>query len=293
MNNQINGEAYRVQVLDRVFQIMDVVSGDGPELGVTELAARLGLHTSTAHRLVMALESTRFLERDAVSGKCRLGSRIMQLGLVALARLNLVDVARPSLRHLVDETRETAHVGLLCDAEVVSICSVQSNHTLRSPSTIGTRTPFHCASQGKAILAFSPLERVQTLLQNRVLQSFTANTITSPTEFLEELEATRERGCAVDDEECEIGLRCLAAPIRDGLGEVVGAVSIAGPSFRVSYNRIPALSSAVIAGAARISTALGHNRSAEDSARRVRHMPLQPSYESNTDFDGMECWNDS
>ncbi len=271
---------------------MDIVGGDGPELGVTELAARLGLHTSTAHRLVMALEATSFLERDAVSGKCRLGPRIMQLGLVALARLDLAEVARPNLRRLVDETGETAHVGLLCDGDVVSIVNVQSNHTLRSPSTVGKRTPVHCASQGKAILAYSRVEQVDALLRNRVLQSFTTNTITSGARFLEELQAIRGRGFAIDDEECEVGLRCLAAPIWDGLGEVVGAVSIAGPSFRVSDSRIPALSSAVVAGAGRISAALGYNRSKENSAGSVLRAPPQPNFKSNGDLEAMECWND-
>jgi DNA-binding IclR family transcriptional regulator len=271
MSKKTSVDAYRVQVLDRVFQIMDIVGGDGPELGVSELAARLGLHPSTAHRLVMVLESSRFLERDAVSGKCRLGSRLVQLGLLALARLDLLEAARPHLRRLVEETGETAHVGMLCDAEIVSIVNVQGNHTLTSPSTVGTRIPFHCASQGKAILAFAQPERVKALLQNQVLHPFTINTITSETRFIEELRAIRDRGFAVDDEECEVGLRCIAAPIRDALGEVIGAVSIAGPSFRITNHRIPGLSLAVIGGAARISAALGYNQSEECAARRVSH----------------------
>jgi IclR family KDG regulon transcriptional repressor len=274
MSKIIENPAYRIQVLDRVFQILDVLAGDGPELGVTELAAVLELRRSTAHRLVMVLESKGLLERDPISGKCRLGPRVLQLGLVALARLDLVQAARPHLHRLVKEADETAHLGLLYDTEVVSIVNVQSSQTIRSPGTVGGRTPFHCASQGKAILAFARPEHVKALLDRGTLKSYTPNTITSEVRFMEELEVIRQRGYAIDDEEVEVGLRCLAAPVRDSLGEVIAAVSIAGPVFRMSNERIAALSSAVMCSAGHLSESLGYcankdsTRSAVDSNSR-------------------------
>jgi DNA-binding IclR family transcriptional regulator len=115
---------YRIQVIDRAFQILDIVAEDGVELGVTELAGRLKLHKSTAHRLAMVLESNQFLECDA-NGKFRLGRRLMQLGMRVLSRLDICEIAWPHLRRLVSETGETAHVGVLRDGEVVSIVNVQ------------------------------------------------------------------------------------------------------------------------------------------------------------------------
>lgn len=251
---------YRIQVLDRAVGVLNAVAGEGPELGVAELAAQLRLRRSTAHRLVMVLECNNFLQRDAVTGKCRLGSRLMQLGLVALSRLDLAHLSRPHLKRLVDEVEETAHLGLLMDSEVISIVNVQCRHPLRFPSTVGTRSPIHCTSQGKAVLAFSPPEVVKGLLEHGRLKSHTKKTITSKAQFLKELSRIRELGYAIDDEEYEVGLRCIAAPVRDISGDVIAALSIAGPAFRMADDRIGALSTAVMQAAARLSSCIGFSR---------------------------------
>jgi IclR family KDG regulon transcriptional repressor len=260
--------SYRIQVLDRAFEMLNVLAADGPELGVTDLASRLSLRRSTAHRLVMVLESSCFLQRDAITGKCSLGPRVMQLGLVALSRLDVAQVSKPHLMSLVDEVQETAHIGLLADSEVISIANVQCRQSLRFPSTVGKRCPFHCTSQGKAILAFSPPEQVSALLEQGELKSYTKNTITSKVRFLEELQLIRDVGYAIDDEEFEVGLRCIAAPVRDSSGQVMSALSVAGPAFRILDDRMAALSSAVIRVAARLSASLGF-----DEKRRRYCMP--------------------
>jgi DNA-binding IclR family transcriptional regulator len=257
MGTTLQSTGYRVQVLDRAFEILDLVAEGGAEMSVTELAARLRLHMSTVHRLVMVLESKGFLERDG-GGKCHLGHRVMQLGLAVLSRLDVADVARPHLRRLVAETGETAHVGVLRDGEVISIVNVQSSQTLRSPSTVGTRTPAHCTSLGKVVLAFSEIEDVNAFLRMHTLKFYTPNTITSATKFREELHNIRQRGFAIDNEEWEVGLRCLSAPVRDNSGEVVAAVSIAGPAFRIRNDRISKVSSAVMRAAGRVSASLGY-----------------------------------
>lgn len=248
---------YHIQVLDRAVEVLNAVAQEGPELSVTELAAQLRLRRSTAHRLVMVLECNNFLQRDAVTGKCRLGPRLMQLGLVALSRLDLSHLSQPHLKRLVDEVEETAHLGLLTDSEVISIVNVQCRHPLRFPSTVGAKSPVHCTSQGKAILAFSPPEVVHAVLEHGPLKLFTRNTVTSKARFLEELREIREQGYAIDDEEYEIGLRCIAAPVRDVSGEVIAALSIAGPAFRMGDDRIEALSAAVMHAAARVSSSIG------------------------------------
>jgi IclR family KDG regulon transcriptional repressor len=249
---------YRSQVLDRTFQMLGVLADDRSGLGVTELASKLDLHKSTTHRLIMVLESNRFVEKESATGKYRLGSRIVELGLSALSRLDIYAIARPHMRDLVDETGETAHLGVMRDGEIVSVVNVETTRTLRTPNEVGTRHPVHCSSLGKAILAFSSQQVVDGFLKGRNFASFTRNTITSPDVFVKELDVVRRNGFAVDDEEREEGLRCIGAPIWNNHGEVVGAVSIAGPAFRITRDRTDALAAAVRNTAGRVSEALGY-----------------------------------
>jgi len=250
-------DIYRSKVLDRTFELLEIVGSDGPCLGVTELAEKLRLHKSSAHRLIMVLEASKYLEKDVSTGKYRLGWRIMQLGLSALSRLDICEVGKQYLKALVAETGETAHIGVMRDDEIVSLANVESNQTIRTPSTIGTRHPAHCSSLGKAILAFSPPTAVEAFLKGRELVKYTRNTITSPALLLKELDSIRASGYAVDDEEREEGLRCIGAPVRASSSEVVAAISIAGPVFRITRERNEALSAAVMKAAQELSLALG------------------------------------
>jgi Transcriptional regulator len=172
--------------------------------------------------------------------------------------LDVYQIAGPHLRTLVSETGETAHLAVLRDGEVVSLVSAESTQTLRTPVTVGSRTPAHCTSLGKAMLAFAPDEQVNEFLRGRTLKSYTRKTITSASRFKTELRTIRKVGYAVDNEEREVGLRCIGAPVCNSTGDVIAAVSIAGPAFRLTEDRIPLLSSAVIRTGARISASLGY-----------------------------------
>jgi IclR family KDG regulon transcriptional repressor len=258
MPQATKSEVYRSQVLDRTFQILDILCSDGMGQGITELAEKLQLHKSTTHRLIMVLESSRYVEKDIGTGKYRLGSRIIELGLSALSRLDLYQVARPHLRDLVLETGETAHIGVLRDGEIVSLVNWESTQTVRTPSTIGTRHPVHCSSLGKAILAFSVADDLERFLHRRTFERYTRNTITSQDLFRKEVDSIRRIGYAIDDEEREEGLRCIGAPVFSSSGETVGAVSIAGPVFRITRDRTTTLASAVMKAAESISASLGY-----------------------------------
>lgn len=258
MTDNTKNDVYRSQVLDRTFQIFDILADGSHDIGVTELAEKLNLHKSTAHRLIMVLESSRYVERDNDTGKYRLGSRILELGLSALSRLDVYEIARPFLRALVAETGETAHIGVLRDGEVVSIVNVESTQAIRTPSTVGTRHPAHCSSLGKVILAFSEPRDMEKFLAGRTLEGFTRNTITSPALFVHEIESVRRKGYAIDDEEREEGLRCIGAPVRSSSGEVIASVSVAGPVFRITPDRIDPVARAVVAAGDQISAALGY-----------------------------------
>ncbi len=258
---------YRIQVLERAFGILKALAENRSDIGLADLAARLDLHKSTTHRLLMVLESDHFVEKNLVSGKYHLGSRLIDLGRAALSRLDVFELARPRLRELVDETGETAHLAVLRGGEVVSLVNAEGRQSVRTPATVGTRSPAHCTSLGKAVLAFLPPEQVDEFLQKHDLEAYTRKTITSRAKFRMELRTIRERGYSVDNEEREEGLRCIGAPVRDHSGTVIAAVSIAGPAFRIRVDRVAALAIPVIRAAGRISASLGYREPA--AIRRV------------------------
>jgi DNA-binding IclR family transcriptional regulator len=248
---------YRVQVLERAFRILDVIAENGGGTSISDISGRLQLHKATAHRLLMFLESERFIERKGSSGNYHIGSRILELGLSALSRLDLCDIARPQLHLLVEQTGETSHLAVLREGDVVCLAYVESTQTVRTPSAVGTRVPAHCTALGKAMLAFLP-KQLDDFLRVGKLQPFTRKTITSASRLRAELRLIGQRGYAVDNEEREAGLRCIGAPVRDSSGAVIGAVSISGPAFRVRPERVPTLATSVMTAASRISVSLGY-----------------------------------
>lgn len=248
---------YRVQVLDRAFSILDALAENGPELGVSELTAQLGLSKTTVHRLLMVLEGHRYVQHSPGNTKYHLGTRLFELGIKAADKRELTAVAQPFLDRLVELTGETAHLGILWRHQVLSICAAESPKTLRTPSTVGRRTSAHSSSLGKALLAFSREEEVAATIRAHGLEGYTENTIRTDRELRQELERVRECGYAVDDEEFEKGLRCIGAPVRDESGKVVAAVSIAGPANRVGGDAMNELIRMVVDVAADLSVALG------------------------------------
>ena len=270
-----NSPPYRVQVLSRVVAILDALAGSNKEESLAELTQTLGLHKSTTHRLLMVLESTRLVERDASTGKYRLGSKLLELGMRVAARLKLPEAARPYLERLSHESSETAHVGVLRGSEVVSIANCEGQHTLRMPATVGTISPGHCTSLGKAMLAFLREEEVDQIVRQRGLKGYTRNTITQLSALKAELQKVRERGFAVDDEEFEQGLKCIGAPVRDSSGRVIAAISIAGAAFRLKDDRLPILARAVKQAASDLSRDFGY---VPDSAERSSGRPLRGAH---------------
>jgi DNA-binding IclR family transcriptional regulator len=249
---------YHVRVVDRALAILEELGDGSARFGDVALAERLGLHKSTVHRLLAVLQQNGFVEREPASTKYRLGWRIFELGMAAASHLDILERAKPYVTRLVEATGETAHLGVLRQGAVVSLVNVESRYTVRTPATVGRHIPLHCTSQGKAILAFLPADQVKCRLEGYVFSKHSANTIVTKDRFLADLALVASRGYAVDNEEHEEGLRCIAAPVHDHSGEVAGAISIAGPTFRVTGARLPALSREVMRIAAELSAALGY-----------------------------------
>ena len=261
---------YRIQVLDRVFGILNLLASENSELTIAKLSSRLQLHKSTGHRLVAVLERNRYIERNPANGRYRLGLRLAELGMEAIARLDLREVARPELERLVEETGETAHLGVLREGKVTSVAHVESRHTLRTPVTVGHQAPAHCSSQGKAILAFLPLRDLREFVRAYGLRAYTKNTITRLSALRAELERVRGQGYALDNEELEEGLGCIGAPVRDHTESAVAAVSIAGPASRLGQDRMPQLIESVKSAASRLSALMGHKEEGGDSRHLFR-----------------------
>ncbi|MCC3767337.1 IclR family transcriptional regulator [Streptomyces sp. UNOC14_S4] len=218
-----------VQSLERAFDLLERMADAGGEVGLSELSTSSGLPLPTIHRLMRTLVACGYV-RQQPNRRYSLGPRLIRLGESA-SRL-LGTWARPHLARLVEETGETANMALLDGDEVVYVAQVPSRHSVRMFTEVGRRVLPHTTGVGKALLAQGPDEEVRTLLARTGMPAATEKTITSPDAFLEELARVRESGYAVDDNEQEIGVRCLAVPVPDS--PTCAAISISGPAGRVT-----------------------------------------------------------
>ncbi len=205
---------------------------------MAEVAEALQLHKSTAHRLLNVLQRHRMVER-AKDGKFRLGLRLCNLGSRAIEQYDLRERAHPHLKTLVSEVADTAHLCILEKMHMIYIDKQEPEQRIRMISRVGASSPIHCTAVGKAILATMPRARVEEMLPQLDTRRFTRRTITSREALLGELERTRRRGYAVDDEEREEGVRCAGVAILNARGEAIAALSISGPSARMTMQKIP------------------------------------------------------
>jgi IclR family transcriptional regulator, KDG regulon repressor len=253
-------ERYRIHVIDRAAQILDCFGFDHQELSVSEIGAKTGLHRSTAHRILMALEYNDLIKQNPSTGKYHLGIKLFKLGHQAVSQLNLREICRPFLSRLMNDTKETIHLAVLDDDQVLYLDKVEGPHALRMPSRVGRYIPTYCTSLGKAMLSCLDDQEVKSILRRQTLKPHTENTVKNIHQLLADLGSVRKRGYAVDNEEIEIGLRCVGAPLRDYTGGMVGAISVAAPSARLSEKNTPVIGRMVIAIAAGISEKLGFEK---------------------------------
>jgi IclR family transcriptional regulator, KDG regulon repressor len=238
MRDKLAQGTYKLQALDRAFAVLDLLGESPTALGLADIASALGLHKSTAHRFLMVLERHRMVERTH-AGRFRLGLRLFDYGNRAIEQYDLRECAQQHLKKLVREVEETAHLCILEGTHIVYIDKLEPARTIRMISRVGSSSPVHCTAVGKAILASMPREIAAEVLKKLRLVRFTKRTLTTREALIKELERTSRRGYALDDEEREEGVRCIAMPILDARGEPVAAVSISGPAFRVTVQKVP------------------------------------------------------
>jgi IclR family transcriptional regulator, pca regulon regulatory protein len=221
------------QSLERGLAILATFRPDRPALGVSELARRLDLTRSTAHRYVATLATLGYLQQDESTRKYRLGPRVLDLGFSMLGSLELREIGAPHLRRLTDVTGHTSNLGIRDDTDVILIDRVRGRpgpyHHLEFTLHVGSRIPAYCSATGKALLGFLPRPDLDQLLDRIDLIQRGPRTLTSKKALLAELEQVRRTGIAVNDEELESALRSIAVPVRSRSGQVVAAVNIAIP----------------------------------------------------------------
>jgi DNA-binding IclR family transcriptional regulator len=249
------GPQQSVQSVDRAAAILEILARDG-EAGVTEVARELGVHKSTASRLLAALDRRELVTQDTARGKFRLGAGIVRLAGAASRRLDVVQEGRPVCRALAQEVGETVNLAIMSGRDALYLDQVAGPAALSPHNWAGQRIPLHATSDGKVLLAYLPEAELAECL-TPPLARFTDHTITAAEDFPPLLAEVRRQGYATAAEELEAGLTAIAAPVRNAEGTVIASISASGPSFRIPAGRIPALATAVRRAAAEVSRRLG------------------------------------
>lgn len=243
-----------VQSVDRALGILEVLARTG-ESGVTEIAVELGVHKSTAFRLVATLEAHRLVEQTSDRGRYRLGMGILRLAGATTARLDLVQEARPISRQLAADTGETVNIAVLAESSALYLDQVAGSSALQPHNWVGQHIPLHATSNGKVLLCGLDDAALDAVLGK--LATYTPHTITGRSQLREELDRVREQGYAVAIDELEVGLTAIAAPIRNAHGDVVASMSVSGPSFRLPEERVAEVVRQVLGAALEVSHRLG------------------------------------
>jgi len=238
--------------VNNALAVLESFSVERPELGVTELSQALGLGKSTVHRLLTSLAARGYVRKNPQTERYCLGFKAFEVGSLAAGRGAIREIVAPFLRSLMLASKETVHLGVLDEGDVVYIDKIESDQPLQMYSRIGRRAPLHCTALGKALLAWEPKESVERFLRRR-LRAYTPSTRTDPDLLRQELAKIRASRHALDEEEFAVGLKCVAAPLFDHTRRAVASLGIAGPADE----RLPRLTSLVREAAGGASRALG------------------------------------
>lgn len=247
----------RLSSVANAIRLVKAFSDTEYEIGISELSKRLSLPKSTVHRLASTLADAGMLEQNEETGKYRLGLVMFELGSLVRRKMDFSSTAKPELMALRENTGETVHLTVLGQTSVIYINTLESKQSIRMTLDVGMRKPAYCTAEGKVLLAFKSPEVAEAIIALG-LPERTPKTITDPVAFQKELTSVRNRGFAYDDEESEVGLRCIAAPVRDHYGNVIAAVSIAGPSQRLTKKALESFANSVVESADIISKRLGY-----------------------------------
>lgn len=246
-----------VQSVDRALQALEILAREG-EAGVTELAADIGVHKSTASRLLGSLEERELVEQVHERGKYRLGFGILRLANAISGRLDVSQQGRQICERFALQIGETVNIAVLRSHYAVNVDQARGPSAVGTQNWVGTLTPLHATSSGKVLLAFMSPEVRRDLLEAAGMARFTERTITSVEDLDRQLASVRDDGYATSIEELEPGLNAVAAPVRDHHGVVVAALSVSGPVYRLTEDRAEQIAAEVVAAADEVSFRMGY-----------------------------------
>ncbi len=229
-----------VKTLARGLKILEILADSHKGAGITKVAERMKMDKASVSRMVQTLVKYGYVEKAPDGRRYQLGVMIVSLSRSVIDRMPLRDTAKPYLNEMVERSGECAHLAIFANGQVLYIDQVESPATLRVNADVGHLAPLHCTALGKALLAFGDHDVPEKL------DSLTDHSITSALQLERELEKTRNQGYALDDEEYDYGVRCIAVPVRDLGGKVIAAIGISGPAHRMSLEQIPALAIQVV-----------------------------------------------
>lgn len=257
MSESANGAAKNpgsIQVIERMMSLLDALADAHDPASLKQLAAATDLHPSTAHRILAAMSNGRFVERQD-AGTYRLGIRLLELGAIVKSRINLREVALPFMQELHEAIGEAINLGARHDDEIIYLERTSSGRALvRVVYLVGGRAPLHLTSLGKLFLAADGPQKIREYAKRTGLPGKTPHSLTTLIALEKELEKVRRHGIAYDDEEAELGLKCVAAPIHDDEGNVVAALSVSAPADRHDPSWVNLIKQTADA----VSQALGH-----------------------------------
>jgi IclR family KDG regulon transcriptional repressor len=246
----------RLSSVTTAIRLLKAFSSEDQELGISELAKRLGVAKSTVHRLATSLLAEGLLEQNPETDRYRLGIALFSLGALVRRRIDVSAEAKAVLHDLRAELMENVRLAVLDEGQVVYVYDFDSPHPVRLRSHTGLSKPAFCTAEGLVLLAGQPDSVIDRALAGDLVAR-TPKTETDPAKIRTRIDAVRRIGHAVEDEESEVGMRCIAAPIRSGDGRVVAAIGIAGPRVRLRKQRFPALTARAVEAASEVSGRLG------------------------------------
>ena len=256
------GRAGQVQSVTRAVAILRAIAESGDGMTLTDVAQIVGLPPSTAHRLLTTLQQERFVRFDSTAYLWQVGVEAFIIGNAFVRTRDVVAMARPYLRRLMEEGGETANLYLEQDGEAICMAQIECRQMMRAIARPGGRVKMHCSGAGKAILGWTPDDDLTRIVRQHGLKRFTEHTLDTPSRLRRDLSLVRERGYAVDDEEHAVGLRCVAAPVFDEYGRPVAALSLSGPGARIDNSRLTQFGELTAQVAADFSAELGGHSAA-------------------------------
>lgn len=264
----------RMKSLQKIFQVIELLK-ENREMKLQEIADSLGLYKSTAHRLTSELCRSGYVQRNAETKAYHLGMKFVDISSHIIDNLDIRELSKPGIRHLNDIAKETIHLAVLADTQVIYVEKKESPHAIRMYSQIGRAAPLHCTGVGKAILAFQSPEMIDQMLGSGSLRKYTANTIVARDALLRELAVIRKDGFAFDREEHEPHVGCIAGPLWDHSGKVVASISITAVLYDLKMEELVTHKDLLLSTCAEISKSLGYRGGVDKDTPGLRGGPVR------------------